>query len=325
MFFIEFPNVQCYNLGQPRGFVLHRHGLAKCVVMMLLAVLDSHRSFSYAGQNSARDITARQLQSLMGSPDGYNSALRLMSEFYRVQINGESPHEELRVGLGDLFLEFLTKNPEYLDRPASELLAITFEKVPGLIEAQKAMWARALNAANAYYSTLSPELAKAFFMALPDHQLPRLAFDKEMLVIRVAFGDANMTKLEEKFDEGEPNAMDVGFRLINISDGAAAEWLFHALGEILPKHPRLFLEKAAAHLDQKDRKESDRILGYILHPVGWWEIPENDPDNVKYKELRNARIDMRIKALKRVQDPQLRELRDRCILLLEKMRNEVLG
>ncbi len=304
---------------------MKRDGLAKGVLVVLFVVLNSLWSFSDSAQKTAQDVTARQLRSLMASPGSYNSALRMMSEFYRAQIKAETPDEGLRVGLGDLFLEFLTKNPEYLDRPASELLAKAFEKVPALIEGQKAMWTEALNAATEYYSTLSPELAKAFFMALPDHQLPRLAFDKEVLVGRVAFADENMKKLEGKFDEGEPNAVEVGFRLINISDGAAGEWLFHALGTILPNHPRLFLEKAVAHLDHGGREDPDRILEGILDPVGWWEIPENDPGHVKYKELRNARIDMRIKALKTVQDPQLRELRDRCVLLLEKMRNEILG
>jgi hypothetical protein len=300
-------------------------GRVKGVFIMLFVVLISLWSLSYPTQKAAQDITARQLRSLMGSPDGYDPALRVMSDFYRVQIKGEGPDDELRVGLGDIFLEFLTKNPEYLDRPASELLAKAFGKVPALIEEQKAMWTEALKAAKAYYPTLGPELAKAFFMALPDHRIPRLAFDKEVLVSRVAFADENMKKLEGKFDEGEPNAVDVGFRLLNISDGAAGEWLFHALGTILPNHPRLFLEKAVAHLGHEGRGDSDRILDGILHPVGWWEIPENDRDHVKYKELRNVRIDMRIKALRTVQDPQLSELRDRCILLLEKKRNEILG
>lgn len=270
-------------------------------------------------QEAGQDITARQIRSLMSSGTGYAFALQSMSDFYRDRLNnGESPDEELRIGLGDLFSDYLSENPRYLDLQAAELFALAFKEVHSLIEEQKAIWSGALNAAKAYYSTMSPELAKAFFEALPDHRLPRLAFDQEVLVIRVASSDRNMSELKEKLEAGEPAAVNVGFRLIYISDGAFAEELFHVLGEILPKHPRLFLEKAAAHLGRKNREDSDWILDHlVLDLIAWWEMPEDDDEKgTKRLALEEKERELRIKALKSVEDDGLRTIRDRCLALL---------
>jgi hypothetical protein len=242
-----------------------------------------------------------------------------MSEFYQIHINnGKAPDRGFPVGLADYALDVLSKNPEYLDRPATALLTKAFEKIPGLIEEQNVIWNRAIKAAQEYYSAMSPERAKAFFEALPDDRLPRIAFAQVMLVSQVAFADPNMERLEEKFDEGELNAVDVGFRLIYISDGAASEWLFHALGEIVPKHPRLFLEKVAAHLGPKSREDSDWILDHILLDlVAWGEIPEDDDEIGTKREAMEARErELRIKALKSVEDRALLALRDLCLAKL---------
>jgi len=245
--------------------------------------------------------------------------LRAISDFYQTRVNKGAALERGFVwGLSDYVRLFLSEHPEYLDRPASEMLAVALSDVPGLIEAQKAIWGKALAAAKAYYSEMSPELAKAFFEALPDKQLPRLAFDQKVLVSHVAFADVNMAKLEEEFEEGEPNAVDVGFRLIYISDGAASEWLFHALGEIIPKRPGLFLEKAAAHLDRLSPDDSDLILeGLVLDLVGWWEVPEDDDEaGMKWRALIEKERALRIKALLSVDEEGLQAIRGRWLAML---------
>jgi len=268
-------------------------------------------------QGAGQGIMARQLRSM-----NYDSALRMISEIYRVRINdGAAPDEELRIGLADIIWAYLDENPGSLDRPASEIITVALKNVPRQIEEQKALWGRALEAAEAYFSKATPENARALSQALPDRQLPRIAFNQERLVIYKAFADSSFSLLDQEFADGEPNAIDVGFRLINISDGGAAEALFHDLGEILLKHPRLFLEKVAAHLGNKSHEEFDRLLRSMLNPVAWWEMPENDDSETKYRALFEKNRELRIQALRSVKDVDLKDIRDSCLAVLGAIKN----
>ena len=266
-------------------------------------------------QGAGQGITARQLRSM-----NYDSALRLISEIYRVRWNGgEAPDKELQIGLADLIWTYLDENPGSLDRPASEIIAAALKNVPRQIKEQKVLWGRALKAAEEYFSKATPENARALSQALPDRQLPRIAFDQEVLVVNIADGILS-SLLKQKMDEGEPNAMDVGFRMINIADGGFGEMLFSALGEISAKHPRLFLEKAAAHLGSKSRDDLDRLLHSILYPqpFAWREIPDDySEDDPRLKVLVKHEAELRIQALKTVDDKDLRTIRDRCLAVLE--------
>jgi hypothetical protein len=47
-------------------------------------------------------------------------------------------------------------------------------------------------------------------------------------------------------------------------------------------------------------------------------ISEAGNDWKKYEEIYNARIALRIKALESVDDPELKEIRDRCLSILKK-------
>jgi hypothetical protein len=266
-------------------------------------------------QGAGQGIMAGQLRSM-----DYDSALRMISEIYRVRINnGAAPGEELRIGLADLIWAYLDEHPGSLDRPAPELIAVALKNVPRQIEDQKALWGRALEAAEAYFSKATSENARALSQALPDRQLPRIAFDQEVLVVKIA-DRIFSSLLRPKMDEGEPNATDVGFRLINIADGGFGEMLFSALGEISAKHPRLFLEKAAAHLGSRSRDDLDRLLDFILtpDPFAWTEMPddysENDP---RALALVKKEAELRIQALKTVDARDLRTIRDHCLAVLE--------
>jgi hypothetical protein len=265
-----------------------------------------------AGQGG---IMARQLRSM-----NYDAVLRMISEIYRVRINdGTAPDEELRIGLADIIWAYLDENPGSLDRPASEIIAAALKNVPRQIEEQKALWGRALEAAEAYSLKATPENARALSQALPDRQLPRIAFDQEVLVVNIADGIFS-SLVRPKMDEGEPNAMDVGFRMINIADGGFGEMLFSALGEISAKHPRLFLEKAAAHLGSKSRVDLDWLLASILtpNPFAWGEMPDDySEDDPRALALVKKEAELRIRTLKTVNDKDLRTIRDHCLAVLE--------
>ena len=271
-----------------------------------------------------QDITARQLQEMWNSYKYYDAVLGNIGAIYRAKLNnGVAPNRSILQGLAELTFAYLSEHPEVLDRPAEELVSDALKDLPRQVEEQKATWGKALEAAEAYFSQATPEHARAFFLALPDKYLPPIAFDQEILVIHIAFADGNFSLLEKNIDEGEPNAMDVGFRLINISDGANSEVLSHVLGGILLKHPRLFLDKIAFHLGNRSPKEFDGQLQYLLNPVAWWEIPEDDEDQTKYQALFKKNKELRIKALKSVENDDLENIRDRCLAILLAILEEI--
>jgi hypothetical protein len=184
-------------------------------------------------------------------------------------------------------------------------------------ETQDAFWQNAYEAATAYLANPSPQNAERFARALPDKprktswplygqiRLSNLIFDFETR--------QNFSILEKNIKAGEPHAIDVGFRLINISDGLAGEELVFVLGRIADNYPRLFLQKLKAH---KGKTQPDvlELLEAMMHPVAWWEQQE---DEAGYPALLEKRLDIRIEALKSVRDKGLRELLDRCLKILE--------
>lgn len=191
--------------------------------------------------------------------------------------------------------------------------------IPAQAEAQKKFWSDAYKAAEAYFAQPSPENAEKFFMALPDKQLPHLDADGELRLINFVFDNdgigkaRNFSILIKSMEKGEPEAVDLGFRLINISDGLAGEGLCYFLGRIVDKYPRLFLQKLLVH-QSKTEPSVLELLDSILHPVAWWE---QQNDEAGYPELLKKRLDIRIKALESVNDNDLKEIRDRCLTILK--------
>jgi hypothetical protein len=272
-------------------------------------------------QNSANITGAELLRMLRSSSSGgVNQASSLIGEIYGPKLNnGIIPDSETLYGLGRILMDYMTDHPASQARSVEQLVMEVLKDAPVQIEEIKAFWANAYKVAEAYFSQPSPENAKRLYMALPDKRLPSLDFKGMVRLIDLIFNfGSHFSLLEKSMEDGDPLAIDVGFRLINISDGASGEAIVHAIGEILPKHPRLFLQKLLAHRF-KTEPEVFELLKSILNPVGWWEIPEDDNDLVKYKELLSARLALRIKALESVNDPELKEIRDFCLGKLRKM------
>lgn len=247
-------------------------------------------------------------------------ASSLIGEIYGPKLNdGIIPDHEVLYGLGRILMAFMTDHPESQGQPIDQLVMEVLKNAPAQIEETKAFWIGAHKAAEAYFTQPSPENAALFYKALPDKRMPDLDFQGYVRLSDYVF-DYNFSILEKQMGEsGEPHAVDVGFRLINISDGAAGEMLVHALGEIVLKHPRLFLQKVLAHQGKTEPTVLD-MLDSILYPVAWWEMPEDDKDQVKYEELLDSQRASRIKALESVDDPDLKAIKDRCIEILRMSR-----
>jgi hypothetical protein len=305
--------------------------MKKLALFLMVSLPVFHAGLSWSMENAgapqeSQSITGGELLRLFYSHSAFGSdrALSYIGEIYGPKINnGIIPDHETLYGLGRILMAYLEDHPASQDRPVADLVMEVLKNGPAQIEKHKILWAKAYKAAEAYFSQPSPENAEKFFMALPDRQLPGLDFQGEVRLVHFVFDfGQNFSNLEKRMEEGDRHAVDLGFRLINISDGAAGEVLGHAIGQILLKHPRLFLQKVLAHQGKTEPPVLELLEG-ILNPVGWWEIPEDDNDGAKYRALCKKNRDLRIKALESVKDSNLKDIRDRCLAVLQKMCGEI--
>lgn len=295
-------------------------GLTLALLLVASILQAGFAQVAQSTQTNAKITGAELLRMLRSSSSaGTDQASSLIGEIYGPKLNnGIIPDSETLYGLGRILMDYMTDHPASQGRSVEQLVMEVLKDAPAQIEEIKAFWANAYRVAEAFFLQPSPENAEKLYMALPDKRLPSLDFKGYVQLGNLIFDfGSNFSILEKTMEEGDPHAVDVGFRLINISDGAAGEDLVHALGEILSKHPRLFLQKLLAHRFKTEPSVFE-LLESILNPVAWWEIPENDNNQVKYKELLNARLELRIKALESVDDPDLKEIRDFCLAELRK-------
>ena len=293
--------------------------------ILVFSVLRAGFAQEAASPQNRAAITGADLLRMLRSNSGAETdrASSLIGEIYGPELNnGIIPDNETLYGLGRILMEYMTAHPASQGRSVEDLVKEVLKNAPMQIEEQKAFWNNTYKAAEAYFLHPSPENAEKLYRDLPDKRLPYLDPAGERRLIYLVFDleyGKNSYILEKRMAEGEPHAADVGFRLINISDGAAGEWLVHALGEILIEHPRLFLQKLLAH-QGKTEPAVFELLDKILNPVAWWEMPEDDKNEEKYLALFNKNRERRMRALESVEDEDLREIRDRCLWILEKMR-----
>lgn len=292
---------------------------ATVIIILSLLLRGVFAQDAQSRQNSSNIKGAELLRMLRSaSSTETDRASALIGGIYGPKLNnGVIPDDETLYGLGRILMAYLTDHPAGQGQSLDQLVMEVLKNAPAQIEETKAFWISAHKAAEAYFLQPSPENAELFYKALPDKRMPDLDFPGYVRLGDFVFG-SNFSILEkEMVERGEPLAVDVGFRLINISDGDAGETLVHALGEIVLKHPRLFLQKALAH-QGKTEPTVFEMLDSILYPVAWWETPEDDKEEVKYKQLYDCKRAARVKALETVNDPELKAIRDRCIEILKK-------
>ena len=287
----------------PIVFVLSLHGISQTAI---------------STQKSAK-ITGVELLKMLRSSSGAENdrASSIIGEIFGPKLNnGVIPDSETLYGLGRILMDYMTDHPASQGQSVEQLVMEVLRNAPAQIEETKAFWVNAHKAAVEYFLQPSPENAEQFFRALPDKRLPSLDFQGYVRLCDFVFG-SNFVILEKDMVEvGEPYAIDIGFRLINISDGGNAEMLIPVLGEITLKHPRLFLQKVLAHQSKTQPTVFKLLNDLVLPEVGWWEMTEEE-NPAKYKELLSTRRALRIKALEGVDDPDLREIRDRCLAILK--------
>ena len=314
---------------------------------ILAIIFVSALPFQGTAQNTtspqkSTDITGNELVRLLhGSSANYAQASNYIGNIYAKHFNnGVVPDQFTLKALTEIVDDYMFSPGRKWDVPAEGLVIealnpALLQKIRGIplqIEAQKVYWANAYKAAEAYFAQPSSSNAKKLSLALPDKEIPILDNDGERRLHDLVFdffGPAqrpfvhtpppnprkNFSTIERGMKQGDAHAVEIMFRLINISDGATTETICFALGELIPEHPRLFLQKLLAHEANLDEDMAGSIVGMVTE-LGW--IPEAGNDQAKYKQIYNERIKGRIKALKSVDDPDLREIRDRCLARLKK-------
>lgn len=288
----------------PIVFVLSLHGISQTAI---------------STQKSMKITGAELLKMLRSSSGAENDrASSIIGEIFGPKLNNRIiPDSETLYGLGRILMNYMTDHPASQGLSAEQLVMEVLKNAPAQIEKTKAFWANAYQAAEVYFIQPSPENAKMFFMAMPDRRLPSLDFRGYVRLGDFIFG-SNFAILEKNMVEvGEPYAVDIGFRLINISDAHSAEVLINTLGEILPKHPRLFLQKLLANEGKTQPTVFERLNDIVIPGIDWEGMPEDEKDQLKYRELMNAKLAASIKALESVDDPSLREIRDKCLAILK--------
>lgn len=301
--------------------------------LCLLLVLISSIPLWGTAQNAASpqkstDITGNELvRMLKGSTYDHDRALSYIGRIYGKNINhGNAPDSGMLDGFAEILENYLFTTDRKWDVPAEGLVTEALKDAPAMISAQEIIWKTAYKAAQVYFSEPTPKNAEKLFLALPEEGAFIYLAEGEARVIDLIFDytaegrSKNLSVLEKNIEAGEPHAVDVGFRLIHLTDGATAEILLYILGRFADNHPRLFLQKLLAHLGKPGSSLSWRLDNILLMITAWGEIPEAGNDPVKIKEIRNARFAFRIKALESVGDPDLKEIRDRCLSILKKKR-----
>jgi hypothetical protein len=295
-----------------------RKGPISVLILFLALIVQGYAQNTERGQES-QEISGNELiRMLRGSSFAYSRALDYIGKIYsKCFNNGILPDQPTLKALAEIVENYMFTPEKKWDVPAEELVIEAVKDSLLRIEAIEKIWPHAYRAAETYFKDPSPKNGEKFAMALPvkrnwpsngERRLANLVFD-----FTSKGGRQNFSILEKDLERGEPRAIDVGFRLISISDGLAGEELIFVLGRIADRHPRLFLQKLRAY-QGKTQPDVLELLSDMLYPVAWREQQQNEAG---YSDLLEKSLNIRMEALKSVKDNELREFRDRCLKILE--------
>lgn len=282
--------------------------------------LDNGKVEGLPQAQDTKPSTGKDLLKLITYPEKgvvYSRSSYYIRDTYAARLaNGEVPDWRTVYGLVQLVKEYLTKHESELAGPAEALVLEALKDAPARIRKERAYFNKAIEATKGYYSDPIPENARKLFAALPDGNTTFLDAAGEDLLIECVF--AHLQTLAKDIKAGDPNAVDVAFRLFYTTDGAYSEVLSFILGETLvPNHPRLFLQKMLEYGPIMKPWAFVHLEGILLMTAEFGEIPEAGNDPKKYEEISQARLKRRIQALESVEDPALEQIRNRCLKILK--------
>ena len=172
-------------------------------------------------------------------------------------------------------------------------------------------WDEVKKAFDAYRSCSSDENARRLLETIPEKPATRELGNSEAAVMAIL----DCIPFYSMICAGDEVLAEAAFRLFKyVSGGAIEEELTIELGRFLTKNPEAFLKllKKYRHLFPAERN----------YPVTMTEILEIVPDITSDEDWHRRKIEEarlyteRLKALERVEDPELIELRDACIRVI---------
>lgn len=182
-------------------------------------------------------------------------------------------------------------------------------------EGQIINWISTLKTAEDYFSYPSTENALQFYNNLPVFLLGHEEIkDRENFLKLIDCLDKNIPILSREMDISDRNAVKLAFRLRNISDGSLSESLDAALGDSIRINPKLFLEEL---LSSPNREYLEKI-GYPVTSGGLYYVGQ-------WPQVERYELEMRLKALNQVKDPDLLGIRDICITMIKSELRRITG
>ena len=157
-------------------------------------------------------------------------------------------------------------------------------------------WPTVTAAARDYLAAPGDATARSLIRALPNEQGPPPRDVAELLW-------SLLDTIERRGRAGDFTAIQLGFRLQDFADAAISEDLAVCLGSIATARPTAFLHTLASVRPTRDPASDP------LEVVRWFDPDLTEPQ-------RASELQKRLNALRSVQDPRLRSLRDACIARL---------
>jgi hypothetical protein len=156
----------------------------------------------------------------------------------------------------------------------------------------------------AYLEYPTDDSAKLFLETLPKNNSVAFSQDVVTVLEYVINNENNYSILEFEAWAGGKHSAEALFYLLNISDGIYSETLHLSLGGLLRINPELFLEVLERYRKSQFVKEM--------------EYPVDMTDPVRADLANRYDLEMRIKALERVQGEKYANLKASCIAQLRK-------
>jgi hypothetical protein len=166
-------------------------------------------------------------------------------------------------------------------------------------------WDQVLNAYNAYVACPSEENAKSLRDSLPEDWGNNLIGDANKALHHI-FSIDNYPILSQEALTGDRNALEILFRLLNVTDGFYLETIESALGLCIRIWPEKVLEVIYKYRDT----EQIRTRGY---PISFIGAGHNVHPGAEAYILKK-----RIKAIETVHDPRYAKIKEGCINQLNK-------
>lgn len=126
----------------------------------------------------------------------------------------------------------------FLGRIFASLFLVMFQFAPAFEYSQESIFKNLVAAWKEYEKYPSSENAQVLIKVLPKEYSKESLEIYEKLLLTEAF-----RKIEINAFSGDRNAVRALFRLLNVSDGAAGEFLSIELGLLIRINPKLFLEE----------------------------------------------------------------------------------